>query len=297
VQYPQAEDPPLKDGFVGIREQIGHWRDQVVMGLAHAGTEESVMQLDRLQESFPRLEWLSRLRHEAQELVRRSRWTPPRPADVVSLAADASRRWVTDDAELHEVVVASVLRANEDLQSATPAAADLWDTSARRPKQENELSDWLKRHLEKDLRGRGITVGREVQIRPGAGGKMGESGDLVVEAVAGERVEGADVVSLTIEVKGCWNQELDQAMSTQLAERYLLAEGQRQGIYVVGWFAADDWDKDDWRRTRCGRRELDESRTFFAEQAREVSAQHGVQIAAVVLDCSLPPRKGPARRA
>jgi hypothetical protein len=296
AQYPHAEDPPLKDGFVGTREQIGRWRDQVLVGLSQAGTEEAVVQLDRLRASLPHLEWLTRLRHEAQELVRRACWRPPRPADVVSLAAGASRRWVTSDGELREVLVASLLRANEELQSATPAAADLWDTTARRPKQENELSDWLKRHLTKDLSGRGIMVGREVQIRPGPGGKMGESGDLVVEATAGERVEGADIVSVTIEVKGCWHPKVKVAMRSQLAERYLLPEGQRQGIYVVGWFASDDWDRADWRYTPCANRGLQESRGLYTEQAREVSAQHGVEINAVVIDCSLPPRTGPARR-
>jgi hypothetical protein len=296
-QYPHAEDPPLKDGFVGPRQQIGHWRDQVLMNLVNAGTQESIVQLDRLQQCFPHLEWLSRLRRQAQELVRRSRWIPPQPADVVSLAADASRRWVTTDAELREVLVVSLLRANEELQSATPAAADLWDTSARRPKQENELSDWLKRWLDNDLRGRGIIVGREVQIRPGPRGKMGESGDLVVEAPAGERVEGSDIVSVTIEVKGCWHSDVDTAMKSQLAERYLLPEGQRQGIYLVGWFDADDWDTNDRRCTRCRRRGLQDSHAFFAQQTRAVSAEHKVEIDAVVLDCSLPPRRGPARRA
>ncbi len=295
--YPHAEDPPLKDGFVGPRQQVGHWRDQVLMNLVNAGTQESIVQLDRLQQCFPHLEWLSRLRRQAQEQVRRSRWIPPQPVDVVSLAADASRRWVTTDAELREVLVASLLRANEALQSATPAAADLWDTSVRRPKQENEISDWLKRWLDNDLRGRGIIVGREVQIHPGPRGKMGESGDLVVEASAGERVEGSDIVSVTIEVKGCWHSDVDTAMKSQLAERYLLPEGQRQGIYLVSWFDADNWDTNDRRCTRCRRRGLQESRTFFIQQAREVSAEHKVEIDAVVLDCSLPPRRGPARRA
>jgi hypothetical protein len=292
-QYPHTEDPPLKEGasFMSVRDQIVRWRDQVVTGLARAGTEDAVIQLERLQHDFPQLEWLSRLHREAQELARRARWTPPRPTDIVEMAADKTRRWVTDEAELRAALEASLLRAGEQLQGATPAAADLWNSGTKRPKLENELSDWLKRHLDQDLRGRGVMVGREVQIRPGPGGKMGESGDLVVEAVAGERVEGAPVVTVTIEVKGCWNEDLDEAMRTQLAERYLLAEGQRQGIYLVGWFAADDWDKSDWKRTRCGRRSLEESRTFFADQAREISAAQNVEIAAVVLDCSLPPRE------
>jgi hypothetical protein len=239
---------------------------------------------------------LSRLRREAQDLARRARWTPPTPGEIIEIAADVSRRWVTDDTGLRAVLVASLTRAAQQLQAPTPAAADLWNTSTQRPKLENDLSDSLKRHLDNDLQGRGIVVGREVQIRPGPGGKMGESGDLVVEAVAGERVEGADVVSVTIEVKGCWNAELDEAMQTQLAERYLVAEGQRQGIYVVGWFDADNWDEKDWKRTPCARRGLEESRSFFTDQAREVSAARGVQIDALALDCSLPPREGSARR-
>jgi hypothetical protein len=151
--------------------------------------------LDRLQQTFPELEWLSRLRREAQDLARRARWTPPTPGEIIEIAADVSRRWVTDDTGLRAVLVASLTRAAQQLQAPTPAAADLWNTSTQRPKLENDLSDWLKRHLDNDLQGRGIVVGREVQIRPGPGGKMGESGDLVVEAVAGERVEGADVVA------------------------------------------------------------------------------------------------------
>lgn len=188
------------------------------------------------------------------------------------MGADAARRWVVSEGELRETVVEALGRVQEALQAATPAAADVWDTVARRPKRENELSDWLKRQLDQDLRGRGVVVGREVQIRPGPGGKMGEAGDLVIEAVAGEFVEGAPVVRVTVEVKGCWHPEVDHALRTQLAERYLVPEGERQGVYVVGWFAADDWDTKDWRRKACARRGLAESRSMFAEQAREVSS-------------------------
>jgi DNA-binding transcriptional regulator/RsmH inhibitor MraZ len=116
---------------------------------------------------------------------------------------------------------------------------------------------------------------------------MGEAGDLVVEAIAAERTEGAVLARVTVEVKCAWNQELDEAMRSQLAERYLLRAGHRQGIYVVGWFAAENWDTDDWRRARCSRRALQESRDFFGEQAQQVSAQCGVEIDAIVLDCSL----------
>ncbi len=294
-QYPHGTDPELPDGvaFMGRREQVGFWRDGVLRGLVGKSTPEAVEQLQRLAEELPHLVFLHAYRREAEERVRRTRWTPPRPADVVRMGADASRRWVTSDGELREAVGESLQRAQEALQASTPAAADLWDTTAKRPKSENELSDWLKRWLDTDLRGRGIVVGREVQVRPGPGGKMGESTDLLVEAIAGERVEGAEKVSVTIEVKGCWHAEVDDAMETQLAERYLRNEGQHQGIYIVGWFAADDWDEGDWRRRVCARRSLSDSRCYYSEQASDVSNRQDVAIGAAVLDVSLSGREAP----
>ena len=297
-EFPHAEDPPLPDGVFtpSARMDVGSWRDQTLRGLAAKGTPEALQLLDQLRTAFHDLPEIAFLRRDAQELIHRGQWTPPNPEDVVHLGADRARRWVTSDAELREVLVESLQRAQDELQAATPAAADLWDTTARRPKSEGELSDWLKRWLDQDLRGRGVITGREVQIRPAPRGGLGERGDLVVEAVAGERVDGADIVRVTVEVKGCWNADLDTAMVTQLVERYLLPERERQGIYVVGWFAADDWDDTDRRCRACARRSLSVSREQFEREAVQVSAARDVDITAVTLDCSLPPRAGPARR-
>jgi hypothetical protein len=255
------------------------WVARTVTQLANTGTPAALDALGRLPGDW---RWE---RDRARELVRRARWRPPQPADVVRLGADRARRWVLTDAELREVLVEALGRAQAALQAATPAAADLWDTTARRPKRENEISDWLARWLKGDLRGRGIVIGREVQIRPGPGGKMGDAGDLVVDAVAAERTPGADVVTVTIEVKGCWHRGVETALRAQLVERYLLAAGRRQGIYVVAWFPPGPWDAAD-RRRRDARRDLDELRALLAAQAQAAGAACDVEVDAVVLDCS-----------
>ena len=41
------------------------------------------------------------------------------------------------------------------------------------------------------------------------------------------------------------------AMRTQLLDRYLTGTGTVHGIYLVFWFASDDWDPSDGRRRRC----------------------------------------------
>jgi hypothetical protein len=286
-RFPHADDPDDPDGSVSTRTQMAWWRDALASELATVGTSEAVAQLDRLVARFPQVPWLAALRANAQEAVRRSRWRPPSPSAIVRMGADAARRWVRSDAELREVLLESLGRAQDELQAVTPAAIDLWDTVAERPKSENEISDWLQRWLRQDLRGRGVLVDREVQITPGPRGKMGQSGDLVVSALAGQRTPGADVVTVTVEVKGCWNRDLDTAMQTQLVERYLATVGRREGIYLVAWFGdGTGWTTDHRARSRGIRRDLSDARAFFADQARRLSAAGPVTVDSVVLDCS-----------
>jgi hypothetical protein len=186
------------------------------------------------------------------------------------------------------MLVESLARAQAELQGASPAAADLWDTQAERPKSENEISDWLQRWLHQDLRGRGVLADREVQIAPGPKGKMGYSGDLVVSAVAGERTTGVGIVTVTVEVKGCWNREVDTAMRDQLVHRYLKTPERRHGIYIVAWFGdGSGWTTSHAARSHGIRRDVEQAKTYFADQAEELSSSGTVFVDAVVLDCSL----------
>jgi len=66
---------------------------------------------------------------------------------------------------------------------------------------------------------------REVQIRRGEGTigakGAGERTDLhVTGTVAGSADGEFDAVRVIVEVKGCWNGELQTAMRTQLVDRY-----------------------------------------------------------------------------
>ena len=68
--------------------------------------------------------------------------------------------------------MAAISRLEVKLQGETPAAPGLWDQTDRtrghekfRPKDENHLSDWIKRHLEGEIKGLYIVVARDVEIR------------------------------------------------------------------------------------------------------------------------------------
>jgi hypothetical protein len=150
------------------------------------------------------------------------------------------------------------------------------------PKEEILLSDYVKRHLDDDLGGRGIVVNREVQNRPR------DITDIRVEAfVRDEEGRPADAVAVVMEMKGCWNRDLDTAMVAQLADRYLQPDGLGHGIYLVFWFDTAAWDPNDPRRRKAQRLTLASARELFESQASGLKPR-GLRIVPVVLDASLP---------
>lgn len=286
-RYPPAKDPMIEGAHsVSSREQVGHWRDRIPHVIASQGTRDAVQELARLATQHPALIHLVRLRREAEDLQRESEWVPPSPEAVIVLADDASRRHVRDATDLQEVLVSSLLRAQGRLSGTRSVAHLLWDTRSSRPKAEGEVAVWLEEHLRQDLIGRGIIVDREVDVRPHPKGKKGKSVDFLVTAVVGPEVEDSPLVSVSIELKCCWHEDLDTAMRGQLVRFYLDAEN-REGIYLIAYFDGPEWsDRDRRNRSRCRRRTVLETREFFEDQASKIGEEGLGDVVAFVLDCS-----------
>jgi hypothetical protein len=92
-------------------------------------------------------------------------------------------------------------------------------------------------------------------------------------------------VNLIIEVKGTWNDGLMTDMEGQLRDRYLRNSSCRTGLYVAAHFTAESWRAIDSRRAKSDRWNVDDVRTYLAEQAEALSGS--VTIRAFVLDASL----------
>ena len=165
-------------------------------------------------------------------------------------------------------------------------APDLWDTSVSRPKDENHFSDYVKRHLESDLKGRGIVALREVEIRRGEGDGKGERTDIHVTGIVHGLESGKfDQVRVIIEVKGSWHAEVDTAMQTQLVDRYLKDNECQHGIYLVGFFHCPQWDKNDGRYKSSRKELVEQYISRFESQASAINTPPTIQ--PFVLDCSL----------
>jgi hypothetical protein len=213
------------------------------------------------------------------------------PEVILRMATDREVRLVQDGNELLEVLLESLDRLNEKLQGETPSVQFLWYPSGhkqKKPIDENSLSDFVKIHFDDDLKKRGIIANREVEIRSGPRTGSGERTDLHIDATTQSPDNMAlDVLTVIVETKGCWHSQLDQAMETQLADRYLRDNACRFGIYLVGWFNCPHWDRHDPRSRTAPSLTLEEAREQFQLQAVDLSTRQDVTIRSYVLNTSL----------
>lgn len=291
-QFPFEEDPNHDNErmahFVGKREEVGNFRDSLLRLLKSKGTIESRDEIKRIIKEIPGVSWLKWTLLEAESITRRHTWNPPRPKDVIQLAANRSNRFIQSGEQLLEVLIESLERLEEKLHGETPDVRWLWNHLGKekyKPCTENEFSDYIKRHFEDDLRGRGIIVNREVEIRRGYGMNQGERTDIQVNAVLRGQEEDYQTLSAIIEVKGNWHNELNEAMQTQLSDRYLKDNVCQFGLYLVGWFSSESWE-DEHRKKRVPKIALEEARVKFRKQAEKLSSK-GKRIKSFILDVRL----------
>ena len=295
-QYPQADDPrnQKRDAFREItsRDDVADFRDRLLRDLQERGTSAAIQAIDCISHELPHLDWLKWTRLEAETQRCRNDWEPLTPAQLRELVTRKGSRLVRSADELQEAVIESLRRLDQKLQGETPAAPQLWDQlepNVFKPKDENHLSDYIKLHLEEDLKRSGIIALREVEIRRRQGrgvGSPGERTDLHVMGTVEEAGGAYRNVRIIVEVKGCWDGGLKKSMREQLVERYLKDNECRHGLYVVGWYVCDQWNAEDDRRKNTPSWTLDQARGFFDDQAASLSVD-GLRIKSFVLNAAL----------
>jgi hypothetical protein len=168
----------------------------------------------------------------------------------------------------------------------------IWDQTNSKPLKykpvnENTFSDYVKRFLDRDLKQSGIIANREVELRPSQGGAPGERTDIHIDAVVkNANGEIYDSITVIIEVKGCWHDELNTAMETQLVNRYLQDNACQHGLYLVAWFNCNQWDESDRRKCNTPNISAVEAQENFNQKAKDLSLS-SVMVKAFVLNAAL----------
>ena len=291
TQYPQNKDRKSEEDVRVGPESIAEFRDSILEHLQHRDTPQACKEIRRLSLALPQLPWLKWTLLRAQAATRRKTWAPPKPNEILEIAKNQRGRLVQSGGQLLEVLVESLRRLEQRLQGETPQVEFLWDQvegKIWKPKDENSFSNYVKDHLDIDLKQNGVFVNREVEIRGRTtGNEPGERVDIQVDAVS-KRPNGEeyDRISVVIEVKGCWHDKLNQAMRTQLVDRYLNEAHCQYGLYLVGWFGCPQWSAKDFRKRKAPRLDIETARTRFADQAKELS-QAGIRVNAFVMNTAL----------
>jgi len=293
-RYSYAEDP-VASGYLGPRHSVARWRDAILDQLVDRGTPESYAALQRRASTLPDVNRLHWALLQAEEVTRRNTWSPPTPEDILALSADAKKRLVRNGEQPLDVLEESLRRLEDLLHDETPAAIDLWNECRRHtkvsytPKDENTFSDYVKRHLDADLKRRGVIINREVEFRRKRGKTdLGERTDIHVDAMRDDSRNGEiRVITAIIEAKGCWHDELATAMEVQLVDRYLRDSSCEHGLYLVGWFNWAEWDAGDRRKRAAPTYDKDHAQDMLDSQAAFLSARNNIYAPAVVLDTSL----------
>jgi hypothetical protein len=291
--FPRSEDPSIDEAhYVGPREQLAMWRDSIFRVLVNRGTEASIAAVARIGMALPEETWLQRALSEARAAHRSASWQPLTTSQISGLAASRRSRLVRSSAELLFVTVEALLEIQARLQGDTPDAAFLWDSYSRRPKEEDEISDFLRNRLQERLTSVGVVVNREVQVNRIKG--IGERTDLRVDAVSQAGVsEPREVITIVGEVKGCWYSDLVTPVRAQLVDRYMSRVGTTDGIYVIVWFDLDSWDDGDGRKQTARNRTPQSVDVAMNAELADLHSR-GYNIRVVHLDASRRRRAKPA---
>jgi len=284
--FPDREEDGKERGRIFGAADMSFLRSAILEALGQRGSREACDAIEGLKARNPGQAWWDAVLERARAVMRTATWDGIEPRELIQLAADATRHVVNDGADLLRVVREALRRIQLVMTGEHPLSQLLWnefgqsrEDAGRRPKEEQALSDFLAALLNIDLVGRAVIVNREVQIRR-------KKTDIYVSAAAPTKTDGVfDIVTVAVEVKGCWNRDLDTAMKDQLVDRYMRDTPCEHGMYVVGWFYCEAWT-DETRKTACRvtKEELEEA---LSRQAAELSVD-GRMLEAFVLDARWP---------
>jgi hypothetical protein len=200
---------------------------------------------------------------------------------LAGIAQNGERRIVSSGLQLQDVILEALVRLQRELRGESPAAMDLWNAqtanSPATPKDEEQISWYVKRFLDRDLTRSGIIVNREVENRPLS------INDLYVQCVDPETM---DQLTVIIEVKGCWHRDLYSSMKDQLYTQYMEQQGVSHGIYLVAYFDGDRWEGTDRAsRHRARQHSVVQLRNELDDHAAQLSNET-YTVCSFVMDCT-----------
>lgn len=276
--FPLEELPIRKAGVAFSptkKEEISHYRERIIQRLRDQGSQSAIVQLKKISSLFPEEKCWNKVISVAEENYRRHNWSPLTEKQLIQIITKDRARIIQSEEQLVEVLLEALSKIEKEFHDITPSIEFLWNKIDKRkysPKEENLFSDYLKIRLQEILNNHFIVVNREVEIKSNRGSFGGERTDLHINAFI-KREDGTreDDITLIIEVKGNWHEELLDAMNSQLFQRYMGHEGCDYGVYLVGWFGSELWEKPKSMSKKVRDMSYETAKKYFRDQSEKIS--------------------------
>lgn len=293
-QFPPAEDPPQHSGVVEPRQAVAYLRDSVINALSSRRTLTACEQLKRIADVLPdQSVWIHYRLQKTLGAIRQDEWQACSLPTISAILIEDRKRLIRDNSDLMNLIIESLNELQRHLNAdSLPAVEDLWmwegaglHRTEFSHKDEEAVSDyvarWLRDHIGPTSK---VVVNREVQpVRQ-------RRTDILVQAWSlthQGRSRSESPLSVTIEVKGCWNPEIKTGAEKQLLNQYLRPFRLTHGIFIVAWFHSPNFPKIAHAQSTQLRCEtLSEAQTSVSHHV-EPAQQTGFEVKPFVLDCRL----------
>lgn len=275
-------------GTVTAVHELAIFRSLLVTYIQKRGTVEAIEAFRGLLRRHPDYNWLGQVLAQTREIARRESWKAPSTSATIAYLAQTGTPPLCNTSDLADAVKASLGRYQTLLKGPNPPT-ELWNESAGpvkvwTPKDEENVSDCLARHLERDLKSHQVHVARESELRQGTPAAKGDEPDLVVAAPSASG--DGQKLSVVIELKCSWNKEVATGMEQQLLNRYL--RGLPCGIYVVAHFNCASWSDSDYRKKQMlSGNSLDELSGILETERQRLMATTPHRLDLMILDASV----------
>ena len=238
---------------------------QIYRKLADRADHETVAALSRIADELDK-PWARTTAARVASALREAAWRPLHPADVRDIIDNAAREVVTTEAQLAALVLQAIDQLATEVQHAPDVAAQFWHQQLPGwiPRTENQFTTLLTERIKPKLDG--VVLRQEVQLNLHYAGTAGSEPDI--EAIV---LYVGQEISVFVEVKGIWHQDVETSIEHQLADRYLTGARSLTVIYLVAEFASEHWADGDSRRGKARRHDPGQLRQYLEEEAERLS--------------------------
>ena len=260
-------EPDYPHGAIVAVNPIFEFGSQIYRRLSGRVDHETVVALGRIASELGD-PWPKTTANKIMNTLRETLWKPLDPVDLRDIIDNPASRVVTNEAQLAALILEAIDDLGTDARQNPDVAAQFWHQQLKGgwiPRWEKQFTTLLTQRIQAKLDG--VILRQEVQLNLHYADIAGAEPDI--EAIV---PHGGEEISVFVEVKATWHDEVETAIEHQLADRYLTGARSTTGIYLVAAFASQAWAAGDTRRPKAHKHDPNILRQYLEGEGKRLSS-------------------------